>query len=51
MTDLELKALKLLEFDFNIDTPYLYLRNFRDRLIMIESDPRTLISQVRLSSS
>ncbi|TNV76886.1 hypothetical protein FGO68_gene8702 [Halteria grandinella] len=51
MTDLELKVLRLLEFDFNIDTPYLYLRNFRDRHIMVESDPRPLISMVRMRAT
>lgn len=48
VTDLELKVLKTLEFDFNMDTPYEYIRLFRDRLIFIENDPQTLMNLIPL---
>lgn len=36
-TDLELKVLKVIEFEFNFELPYAYMREFRERFIIGES--------------
>jgi hypothetical protein len=47
MTLLELQIIKMIEFDFDFDTPYSNLREFRDRFIYFERDPNAVLNLVK----